>query len=87
MSFVLPFKLYSKAYLLFFQFHAQSYTKTLKQCTYQFKIKYKHQSIFVYHRAHPEGRFRRKLRRVYSNFALPIDQREVNIADKILIPK
>jgi hypothetical protein len=39
------------------------------------------------HRAHPEGRFRRKLRRVYSHYALPIDQREVNIADKILIPK
>jgi hypothetical protein len=44
MSIVLPFKLYSKAYLLFFQFHI----KTLKQCTYQFKIKYKHQSIIVY---------------------------------------
>jgi hypothetical protein len=45
MSIVLPFKLYSKAHLLFFQLHALSLTKTLKQCTYQLKIKYKYQSI------------------------------------------
>jgi hypothetical protein len=48
MSIVLPFKLYSKAYLFFFQFHAQSLTKTLKQCTYQLEIKYKYQSSFAY---------------------------------------
>jgi hypothetical protein len=37
-----------KAYLFFFQFHAQSLTKTLKQCTYQLKMKYKYQSILPF---------------------------------------
>jgi hypothetical protein len=45
MSVDLPFKFYSEAYLLFFQLHGLSLTKTFKQCTYQLKIKYKYQAI------------------------------------------
>jgi hypothetical protein len=46
MSIVLPFKLYSKVYYIFFQFHAQSLTKTHKQ--YSYKVKNKIQILFYF---------------------------------------